>query len=427
MQLISAKGFRVLLLVVVLGFVSSTALVFGQGTNGSLTGQVTDPSSAAIPRAAVTLTNVDTNYVQSAVTDGQGVYFFKLVPPGNYSLAISAAGFAEYLQKGIVINANLYATQNVRLNVASAGATVRVTADAELINTTSAELGTTVDEQSVSELPLNGRDPSSLALLAPGMVNAMSHGGEGIQSGFSFPTETAASSNGGRQGSTYYMLDGVSNMDNYTAATSPMPNADATQEFRLISNNFSAVYGFSAGGVVSVATKSGTNRFHGGVFEFLRNQDLNANEWDAGQRDPLKRNQFGGGVGGPIFKDKLFFFGNYQGTRSVGTGAASETTTPTAQMLNGDFSGLIQFAELNNPSSCGSNYAGPQTSSCGWLRGPFQTVNGVPNQLIGGAAALDSVAVQMTHDGLPGGFTGAGAGNPSLTTQNLSGRNGTQA
>ena len=423
MQLIKATHLRGLLFVILIGLVSLGTRALGQGTNGSLTGQITDQSGAAIPGAAVTLTNVDTDLVQSIVTDGQGVYLFKLVPPGNYSLKVNAGAFADYVQKGIVINANLYATQNVHLKVAGAkGETVNVTADAELINTTSAELGTTIDEHSVSELPLNGRDPSSLALLAPGMINAMSHGGEGIQSGFSFPTETAASSNGGRQGSTYYMLDGVSNMDNYTAATSPMPNADATQEFRLISNNFSAVYGFSAGGVVSVATKSGTNQFHGGVFEFLRNQDLNANEWNANQRDPLKRNQFGGGVGGPIFKDKMFFFGNYQGTRSVGAGAASETTTPTSQMLNGDFSGLIQFAELNNPGACGANYQGPQTSSCGWLRGPFQTVNGTPNQLIGGAAALDSVAVQFTKDGLPGGFVGAGAGNPTLTTQNLSGQ-----
>jgi len=421
----SAKGFRILVLAatVVVSFVGSAGMAVAQGTNGSLTGQVTDPSGAAIPRASVTLTNIDTNTVQSAATDATGVYQFILVPPGNYSLAVSDSSFAQYEQKGLVINANANATQNVSLKLASAkGETVSVTADAELINTTSAELGTTVDQQSVTELPLNGRDPSSLALLAPGMINAMNHGGEGIQSGFSFPTETAASANGGRQGSTYYMLDGVSNMDNYTAATSPMPNPDATQEFRLISNNFSAVYGFSSGGVVSVATRSGTNKFHGGVFEFLRNQDLNANEWDASQRDPLKRNQFGGEVGGPIFKDKLFFFGNYQGTRAVGTGAASETTTPTAQMMAGDFSGLVTFAQAQNPGNCNAGGAGYGTTSCGFLNGPFKTVNGVPNQLIGGAASLDPVAAQITKDGLPGQFTASGSGNPSLTTQNLSGQ-----
>ena len=138
--------------------------------------------------------------------------------------------------------------------------TVSVNADAELINTSSAELGTTVGEAAIAELPLNGRDPSSLVLLAPGTSNVIQHGGEGIQTGFSLPTETGASSNGGRQGSTFYMLDGVSNMDNYNDLTAPFPNSDATQEFKVITNNFSAIYGFSPGAVVSIATKSGTNQ-----------------------------------------------------------------------------------------------------------------------------------------------------------------------
>ena len=154
-----------------------------------------------------------------------------------------------------------------------------MTADAELIDTTSAELGMTINEQSVSELPLNGRDPSALALLAPGMVDADKAGVAWAQSGFSFPSESAASANGGRIGSTFYMLDGVSNMDTYLGSNSPTPNSDATQEFRLISNNFSAVYGFSTGGVVSMATRSGTNQWHGGLFEFMRNGDLDAGNW----------------------------------------------------------------------------------------------------------------------------------------------------
>jgi hypothetical protein len=157
-----------MLLVLVFGFVSSVGLVFGQGTTGSLTGQITDPAGAAISKAAVTLTNIDTNSPVSTVSDGQGVYQFKLVPPGKYTLTISAASFASYEQKGIVINANLYATQNVALQIAKAkGETVTVTSEAQLIDTTTAELGTTVNEESVAELPLNGRDPSALALLSP--------------------------------------------------------------------------------------------------------------------------------------------------------------------------------------------------------------------------------------------------------------------
>jgi len=290
-QMINAKYLRVLTMLIL---VCTGILVYGQGTSASLTGYVTDPSGAAIPGATVTATNVGTNFVQTVKTDGVGAFLLRPLPIGTYSLAIDSPGFTHYTQTGIELTANLSATQDVHLKVGSSKSeVVSVTADAELINTTSAELGTTVDQNAISELPLNGRDPSSLVLLAPGTSNVLQHGGEGIQSGFSFATETGASSNGGRQGSTYYMLDGVSNMDNYNDLTAPFPNADATQEFRVISNNFSAIYGFSPGAVVSIATKSGTNSFHGGAFWFVRNNDLNAANWFSKAVDPLKRNQFG--------------------------------------------------------------------------------------------------------------------------------------
>jgi hypothetical protein len=311
-QLINTKHVRALLLVILVGFAASGFLAHGQGTSASLTGNVTDPAGAAIPGATVTITNIDTGFTQSAKTDNVGTYLLRPLPIGNYSLAIDATGFAHYAQTGIQLTANLAATQDVRLKIGTGMAeTVSVIADAELINTTSAELGTTVGEAAISELPLNGRDPSSLVLLAPGTSNVRQHGGEGTQTGFSFDTETGASSNGGRQGSTYYMLDGVTNMDNYDLLTSPFPNSDATQEFKVITNNFSAQYGFAPGAVVSIATKSGTNSFHGGAFWFIRNNDLNASDWFSHSVDLLKRNQFGVFAGGPIIKDKLFFFGNY--------------------------------------------------------------------------------------------------------------------
>lgn len=427
MHLIDAKTIRALSLVALI-LVCSCGLVFGQGTNGSLTGQVTDPTGAVIVGANVTLTNVDTNYAQAAKSDSTGVFLFSLVPPGNYSLAVAAPGFAAYTQKGIVMNANLYANQNVQMRVASAaGQVVNVTADTALINTTSAELGMTVNEQSVSELPLNGRDPSTLALLAPGIVDGNHAGVAWQQNGFSFPNESVTSSNGGRIGSTFYMLDGVSNMDTYLGSNSPTPNSDATQEFRLISNNFSAVYGFSTGGVVSMATRSGTNDWHGGLFEFMRNGDFDASNWSNHIQDTYRRNQFGGYVGGPALKNKLFFFFNYQGTVVVGgPGTTSNsTTTPTTQMMNGDFSGLITYAQANDPKDCGTGYNVPgaeQTTNCGWLNGPFQTVNGKPNQVIGGVAGLDPVAVQFTNDGLPGHTAAAsGTAPPTSAAQNLAG------
>lgn len=394
----------------------------GQGTNGSLTGQVTDPTGAVIPNAIITLTNVGTNFAQNAKSDQTGVYIFRLVPPGSYKLEITAPGFGGYNQTGIIIDANAHATQNVSLKIGSAkGQVISVEANAQLIDTTSGELGTTINQHAVTQLPLNGRDPSALALLAPGIVDGGKLGFVN-QNGFSFPGENAASANGGRQGSIYYMLDGVSNMDNYQAANSPTPNPDAIDEFRLISNNFSAIYGFSSGGVVSMVTRSGTNQIHGGIFEFWRNQDLNAKNWNTKTLDPLKRHQFGGYVGAPIIKNKLFGFFNYQGTRSIGAGSSNQTVTPTQQMLNGDFSGLVDYAEAKNPA-CGTNYTGPRTQSCGWLYGPFQFANNKPNQLIGGAAALDPVAVQVTNDGLPGHTApAAGTGNPAGDQQNLLGQ-----
>ena len=328
-------------------FCSCGILAFGQGTSASLTGQITDATGAAVAGANVTAKNTDTNLARTSISNGDGVYIVSPLPPGNYSLTVEAKGFQRYIQQGIVLAVDVSATQNVSLKAGSVQQTVTVTEEAELINTTTAELGTTVNQAAITQLPLNGRDPSSLVLLAPGTTSVTAPGGQGggmggqpgVQSGFSFPTETGASASGGRQGSTYYLLDGVPHMDNYTLLDAPFPNADAIEEFRVITNNFNALYGFAPGAVVSIETKSGSNKFHGGVFEFLRNKDLNASnsyfDPTSSSPDPLRRNQFGGYVGGPIIKDKLFGFFNYQGTRNNSAALANRTQTPTAAMLGG--------------------------------------------------------------------------------------------
>ena len=341
MRLINAKYAGAFLLIILVGLAGTGLLAYGQGTSASLTGQVTDPSGAAVPGASVTVTNIDTNFMQSAKTDSVGTYLIRPLPIGNYSLAISAAGFDRYLQKGIVLTVNLAATQDVHLKVGAGKVeTVSVTAEAELINTSSAELGSTVNEAAISALPLDGHDPSSLVFLIPGSVDVQHHGGETIQTGFSFPTETGAGIGSGRNGSTFYMLDGVTNMDNYDLLTAPFPNADATQEFKVLTSNFGAQYGFAPSAVVSIATKSGTNAFHGGAFWYVRNNAMNATNWFSQAADTLRRNQYGLFAGGPIKKDKLFIFGNYQGTKIIWNSTDTLTTTPTTAMLNGDFSGL---------------------------------------------------------------------------------------
>ncbi|MGD0829392.1 MAG: carboxypeptidase-like regulatory domain-containing protein [Terracidiphilus sp.] len=367
MHVINAKHHRYLLLGLFVALLGSGLAVYGQGTSASLTGYVTDPIGAAVPGAKVTITNIDTDFTLAVKTDSVGNYLLRPLPIGNYSLAIEAAGFAHYAQKGIVLTVGLSATQDVHLEIAKGKLeTITVVADAELIDTTSAELGTTINEASISALPLDGHDPSSLVFLIPGSVDVQHHGGETIQTGFSFPTETGAGIGSGRNGSTFYMLDGVTNMDNYDGLTAPFPNADATQEFKVLTSNFGAQYGFAPSAVVSIASKSGTNSLHGGAYWDVRNNAMNATDWFSGQTDTLRRNQFGVFAGGPIKKDKLFFFANYQGTKIIYNSTDTKTSTPTTAMLAGDFSGLASAADLASGTTD--------------LNGPFKTINGVPNQ-----------------------------------------------
>lgn len=326
---------------------SSVALA--QVTSATLNGIVSDPGGAAISGAQVQVQNVDTNLRQATETNDSGLYSVSQLPSGQYRITVQKTGFRKVVQTGITLTIGQVATLNITLSVGDVKETVTVTANAELINVTTADLSAVVNQTSVEELPLNGRDPSSLVLLTTGTTNILNTGGGWLQTSNSFPDETGASSGGGRQGSTYYLLDGASNMDPYQELAAPFPNSDATQEFRVISTNFDAQYGFSPNAVVSIQTKSGANAVHGGVFEFIRNNDVNAANYFSHAVDSLKRNQFGGFAGGPIRKDKLFIFGNYQATRTTSAASANNTYTPTAAMLDGDFSAV---PVPKNPADC---------------------------------------------------------------------------
>ena len=341
----------------------SAAPLRAQTTNASLSGTVTDPSGAVVPRALVTVQNAGTGLTSTIEASSSGTYTMPNLPPGTYTVTVAKDGFRTSVQSDVVLSVSESATLKATLTIGATTETITVDAAPQLINESTADISELVNEHAIKELPLNGRDPSSLVLLAPGTTNVLNRGGK-LQAVNSIPTETGASANGGRQGSTYYLLDGVQNMDTYLLLDAPFPNADATQEFRVITNNYDARYGFAPGAVVTIQTKSGTNQIHGALFEFLRNNDLNAGNYFTHAVDPLKRNQFGVAVGGPIQRDRLFFFANYQGTRATTTAATRTTDDPTTAFLAGDFSAVA--TTLKNPV---------------FAPNIFTTVNGKKNQV----------------------------------------------
>jgi hypothetical protein len=368
--------------------------IHAQTTNASVSGSVNDPSGASIAGAQVTAQNSGTGLTVTATTTDAGTYTLTTLPPGTYKVTVTKQGFTTNVQNGLQLTVSQNATLKTILTVGATNETVSVTAAGSVINQSTAELSEVVNEHSVKQLPLNGRDPSSLVLLAPGMTNVLNAGGF-LQTTNAFPTESGASANGGRQGSTYYLLDGVQNMDTYLLLAAPFPNADATQEFRVITNNYDARYGFAPGAVVTIQTKSGSNDFHGGLFEFLRNNDLNAGNYFTHAVDPLKRNQFGGYLGGPVKKDKIFFFANYQGTKATTTAATNTTFDPTAAMLAGDFSAV--------PTNLGA---------------PFATINGKRNQI--NPALYSSAAVALSALVPPGQTPASGEVNYAGAPQKYS-------
>ncbi len=324
-----------------------------QGGRASINGTVTDASGAVVPAAQVSLKSLSTGQVTTVTTSGAGDYSIPFVPIGNYEITASHAGFSTEKQTNVALSADQVASVNFILRPGQVNATVEVSATAVELETTSGAVSQVINEKSIVELPLDGRNPAELVFYAPAAVNGNEATGAiglpGSGSGFPNPgQETAASVNGSRMGGVFYMLDGVNHMDNYFMNANPFPNPDATQEFRVLTNNFDAQYGFTAGAVVSIATRSGTNNWHGEAFEFLRNNIFNASDFFTHQADPLKRNQFGGSIGGPIKHDKLFIFGNYQETIEHQTIIAGGTSVPSNAMLSGDFSAVP--VQLHDPN-----------------------------------------------------------------------------
>src|ERR1700722_9195581 len=304
---LSIFGFGLLTLEILLGAgLLRQPRLFAQETT-RLGGTVSDPSGAGMPSVTVNLTMEGTNAAWTTTTSDSGGYEFLDLRTGTYDISLVRAGFDEYKQTGIILQVGHAITVNVSMRLGSVNQAVTVTGQGSLINTQTSDVNWTIDTQRVVELPLNGRNALELLTTLPGVVDTGSQGQFG-------EANDNFSVNGARSGMVNFTLDGVDNTDSFWQQPNNYPNPDALQEFTAETHNFSATSGRNGGAVVEAVIRSGTNRFHGNLFGFLRNTDLDARNYFANSRTPYQRNQFGATFGGPIKRDKIFFFSSWQHT-----------------------------------------------------------------------------------------------------------------
>ncbi len=304
-----------------------------QTTSGRILGRVTDETGASIAKVTVSLVNDDTGVARSAETNATGDYAFVEVPVGSYHIEFSQTGFQKNLRRGIRLDLNQVLTMNTVMKVGGAQEVVDVTSEAPLVDTNSTQLGAVVNDHSVSGLPLNARDTYQLLQLQPGV-----QGVGGADLFYGSGEAGAVSVNGGRGRANNFSVNGGDANDQFVNGPGIQPSPDSIQEFRVLTNTFDAEYGRNSGAVINVVTKSGTNSVHGNAFEFVRNNIFDARSYIAPARPDDKQNVFGGTFGGPLKKDKTFYFLSYEGRRDVQGFVSDPVFVPTAAQRNGDFS-----------------------------------------------------------------------------------------
>ena len=372
----------------VLLFAAAIPLFAGAPT-GSIVGKVLDGSGAAVVGAKVVATAPATGLQRETVSAADGGFVVPLLPVGAYALTVEAAGFKRFEEKDVDVRAEVSTSVFAKLAVGDASVTVTVTGESNQVDTHSGTLRETIEQRTIQDLPLNGRNAAQLVLLSPG-TSDLTNGGNGqaasggsgagtygdLNQPVTYPGAQYISSNGAQGQGINYLLDGGTNVDVYSNVNNPFPDPEALEEFTVQTNNYNAEYGRGVGAVVNIVTKSGTNSLHGNAFEFLRNGALNsANYFSGGEVDALKRNQFGGSLGGPIAKNKLFFFGNYQGTVEHNSTSGSRVRVPTQDERNGDFSALLtQGTQITDPKT-GLPFAGNQI--------PLNQLNSTATNLLG--------------------------------------------
>ena len=338
-------------LALVLAGLLLTSSAFAAEVTASLLGTIRDASGAVVTGATISLTNTQTNVTKKTQSGNDGEYSFTLVPVGQYRLMVERSGFRKYVQDGIILQVNQAAKQDISLEVGAQTEVVEVTGDVAQVDTVTATLGSVETQRRIVDLPLVERDTFQLGLLQAGVFAPDPDDGSG----------NPFSVSGQRSESLTFLIDGVDNNDFLGNNAVVDPNPDAVEEFKILTNNYGAEYGRTSGGIVNQVIKSGTNAFHGGVFEFFRNDDLNARNYFQLERTRFNRNLFGGTLGGPIHKDKTFFFISYQGSRRIEGQVAPvltvlspaqrgcTTVAPGCVGTVADFSGDLPDTQLVNP------------------------------------------------------------------------------
>ena len=325
------------LVILALVWLQASGTGWAQAVAGSqIAGVVRDSGGGVLPGAEITATKTDTGMTRTVFAGPDGSYVIPNLPVGPYQLRIVLQGFQTYLRDGIVLQVNSNPTVDVTLSVGAIGEQITVTAGTAMVETRSTGVGQVIDNERVMEIPLNGRQATELIFLS-GLATSAPAGD--LNTNKNYPTVTISVAGGQANGMTYIM-DGGTHNDPFNNLNLPTPFPDAIQEFKVETSSLPARYGHHAASAVNVVTKSGTNTFNGSVFDFVRNYRFNARNFFAPQRDSLKRNQFGGTVGGPVMKDKVFFFGGYQGRIEKSNPAETVSFVPTQAMLNGDFTGI---------------------------------------------------------------------------------------
>jgi outer membrane receptor protein involved in Fe transport len=374
-----------------------------------VTGSVADATGASVPAAQVTASNQETGVERSAETNEGGVYTIPFLAPGTYSIVVNKEGFHAALRENVRLEVNQIARLDFSLEIGAVTETVEVTGTAPALESDSSSIGQVIEQKAIVDLPLNGRNFVQLAILGPGVTGVGMGVGGTIMSG-SRPDDLRPGSelfsNGNREGSNNFLFDGVDNNERLTLAITLRPSVEAVREFKIQTSLFSAEQGRNAGATVNVISKSGSNDWHGSLYEFLRNDKLDANQYFANPKDKkpsFRQNQFGGSIGGKIIENKLFFFGNYEGFRKSQENARL-LTVPTLAMRNGDFSAV---RDIFDPATTVAD----ATTTSKFRNDPF------PNRMIP-EARFDSVTSRLA-DAYPAPTSGGLTNNLTVAPKDL--------